>query len=56
MCGGNTKETYLEILCFRQFHKHFVFVEDREGSRNKRLEKYFDVSMVVDVECGGTKE
>ena len=31
MCGGNTKETYLEILYFRQFYKHFVFVEDEEG-------------------------
>ncbi len=53
MCGGNTKETYLEILCFRQFYKHFVF---EEGNRNKRMEKYFEVSAVVDVGCGGTKE
>ena len=36
MCGGNTKETYLEILYFKQFYKHFVFVEDEEGNRNKR--------------------
>ena len=44
MCGGNTKETYLEILYFRQFYKHFVFAEDEEGNRNKRMEKYFEVS------------
>ena len=56
MCGGNTKETYLEILCFRQYYKHFVFVEDEERNRKKRLEKYFEVSAVVDVGCGGTKE
>ena len=56
MCGGNTKERYLEILCFRQFCKHFVFVEDEMGNRNKRMEKYFDVSVVVDVGCGDTKE
>lgn len=56
MCGRNTKETYLEILSFRQFYKHFVFVEDEEGNRNKRLEKYFEVLAVVDVGCGGTKE
>ncbi len=55
MCGGNTKETYLEVLCFKQFYKHFVFVEDEEGNRNKRMEKYFEVSAVVDVGCGGTK-
>ena len=54
MCGGNTKETYLEILYFRQFYRHFVFVEDGEGNRNKRVEKYFEVSVVVDVGCGDT--
>lgn len=53
MCGGNTKETYLEILCFRQYYKHFVFVEDEERNRKKRLEKYFEVSAVVDVGGGG---
>lgn len=56
MCGGNTKETYLEILSFRQFYKHFVFAEDEEGNRNKKMERYFEVSAVVDVGCGGTKE
>ncbi len=56
MCGGNTKETYLEIFYFKQFYKHFVFSEDEEGNRNKRMEKYFEVSAVVDVGCGDTKE
>lgn len=54
MCGGNAKETYLEILYFKQFYRHFVFVEDKEGNRNKR-KKYFEVSAVVDVGCGDTK-
>ena len=54
MCGGNAKETYLEILCFRQYYKHFVFVEDEKGNRNKKVEKYFEVSAVVDVGCGDT--
>lgn len=54
MCGGNTKETYLEVLCFRQFYKHFMFTEDGDGNRNKRIEKYFEVSAVVDVECRDT--
>ncbi len=52
MCGVDTKETYLEILYFRQFYKHFVFVEDEEGNRKKRLEKYLEVSAVVDVGGG----
>ena len=55
-CGRTTKETYLEIFSFRQFYRHFVFAEDDEGNRNKRMEKYFEVSAVVDVGCGGTKE
>ena len=55
MCGGNAKETYLKILCFRQFYKHFVFVEDEEGNRKKRVEKYFEVSAVVNVGGGDTK-
>lgn len=52
MCGGNSKETYLEIFYFKQFYKHFVFAEDEEGNRKKRLEKYFEVSAVVDVGGG----
>ena len=56
MRGVDTKETYLEVLCFRQFYKHFVFVEDEVGNRNKRIEKYFEVSAVVDVGGGDTKE
>lgn len=56
MCRVDTKETYLEILYFRQFYRHFVFVEDGEGNRNKRVEKYFEVSAVVDVGCGDTKD
>ena len=52
MCRVDTKETYLEILYFKQFYRHFVFVEDEAGNRNKRIEKYFEVSAVVDVGCG----
>ncbi len=55
MCGGNTKETYLEILYFKQLYKHFVFTEGEEGNQNKRMDKYFEVSAVVDVGCGSTK-
>ena len=55
MCGGNAKETYLEVFCFRQFYRHFVFTEDEEGNRNKRIGKYFEVSVVVDVGRGDTK-
>ncbi len=33
-----------------------MFTEDGDGNRNKRMEKYFEVSAVVDVGCGDTKE
>ena len=56
MCGGNAKEIYVEILYFRQFYRHFVFTEDGEGNRNKRMEKYFEVSVVADMGCGGSKD
>ena len=56
MCGVDTKERYLEILCFRQFYKHFVFVEDEGGNRSKRIEKYFEVLVVVDVGGAGIKK
>ena len=46
MCGVDTKETYVEILYFKQFYRHFVFVEDEDGNRNKGIEKYFEVSAV----------
>ncbi len=54
MCGMDTKERYLEILYFRQFYRHFLFMEDGEGNRKKRMEKYFEVSAVVYVGCGDT--
>ena len=55
MCGVDTKERYLEVPCFRQIYSHFVIVEDEEGNRKKRWEKYFEISVVVDVGCGDTK-
>ena len=56
MCGVDTKERLVEVLYFKQFYRHFVFEEDEEGNRNKRMEKYFEVSVVVDVGCGDTKK
>lgn len=55
MCGVNTKERLVEVLYFKQFYRHFVFVEDEEGNQNKRVEKYFNVWVVVDIGCGNTK-
>lgn len=57
-CGDycvDTKEKLVEVLYFRQFYRHFVFVENKAGNRNTRLEKYFEVSVVVDVGCEDTR-
>ncbi len=32
-----------------------MFTEDGDGNRNKRMEKYFEVSVVVDVGVWGYK-
>ena len=69
MCGGyvsadascgvhsvDTKANYIEILRFKQFHDHFEFVEDEHNFKKKVLKKYFNVSVVVNLECGDTKK
>lgn len=58
-CGGYSVDTtpyYLEILRFRCFYDHFVFVVEGAKIRNKVLKKYFQVSVVVDLECVDTKD
>ena len=32
-----------------------MFAENEDGNRNKRAEKYFEISVVVDIGCGNTK-
>jgi len=39
MCGVDTKAMYVEVLYFRHFYIHFVFVEDEDGNLNKRMKK-----------------
>jgi len=51
----DTKENYIEILRFKQFHTHFVFIEDEHNFKKKVLKKYFNVSVVVNLECGDTR-
>lgn len=54
--GGNVaKERLIEVLCFKVFYRHFVFVENENGNRKKRIDKYFEVSVVLDMGCGNTK-
>lgn len=53
LCVATTK-SYVEILNFRHFAKHFVFSPEGKNSRDKHLKNYFDVSVVVDIGCGNT--
>ena len=57
-CGDHsvaTKRGIVKILHFRQFYKHFVFVEDSDGGRKKILKNYADVNVCIDMVCGDTK-
>ncbi|OYD06950.1 hypothetical protein CHM34_13510 [Paludifilum halophilum] len=46
----------MEILSFKHFHKHFVFVGEGEKNRNKVLKNHITVSVVIDLGCGNTRE
>ena len=57
-CGDNsvaTKRNLVEILRFRHFSRHVVFDAEGDKYRNKRIEDYITVSVVIDMECGNTK-
>lgn len=57
-CGDDnvaTKKKYVEVLRFQCFAPHMVFDVD-SAFRNKRLEDYVMVLIVIDMECGNTKE
>ncbi len=45
----------VEILCFQYFARHVVFDAEGDKLRNKRIEDYITVSVVIDMECGNTK-
>lgn len=54
MYSLDTKGNYIEILRFKLFYDYFVFIEDEHNFNKKVLKKYFNVSVVVDLECGDT--
>ena len=45
----------MKILYFKQFYKHYVFVEDGKGGKKKLLKNYIDVYVCIDMVCGDTK-
>ena len=58
-CGVHsvtTKGNFVEILRFKLFHDYFAFQEDEHNFKKKVLKKYFNVSVVVNLECGDTRK
>ena len=51
-----TKRNLVEILKFQHFYRHVVFDAEGDKLRNKRIEDYIMVSVVIDIECGNTKD
>ena len=56
MHSVDTKRNYVEILRFKLFHDYFAFEEDEDNFKKKVLKKYFNVSVVVNLECGDTRK
>lgn len=52
----DTKNKYVEVLHFKLFHDYFAFEEGGQGFKKKVLKKYFNVSVVVNLECGDTRK
>ena len=40
----------MKILHFKQFYKHYVFVEDGEGGKKKLLKNHIDVNVCIDMD------
>lgn len=50
-----TTSRYVEILYFKHFYKHIVFTGEGDKIRNKVIKDYINVSVVIDIECGDTR-
>ncbi|RAW50415.1 hypothetical protein C4N25_05285 [Faecalibacterium prausnitzii] len=50
-----SKRNLVEILRFTLFSRHVVFDGEGDKLRNKRIENHITVSVVIDMECGNTK-
>ena len=49
------KGKWIEILRFRHFSRHVVFDAEGDKFRNKRIEDYITVSVVIDMKDGNIK-
>ena len=57
-CGSDSfaaKRNLVEIIRFTLFSRHVVFDGEGDKLRNKRIENHITVSVVIDMECGNTK-
>lgn len=56
MRSVTAKGKSVEILKFKLFHDYFAFEEDDQNNKRKVLKKYFNVSVVVDLVSGDTRQ
>ena len=54
--SGNTTFRFIEILNFKHFARYFTFDPVDNLGRNKRLNDYLNVSVLLKVECGDMSE
>lgn len=54
--SGNTTFRFIEILNFKHFARYFTFDPVDNLGRNKRLNDYLNVSVLLRVECGDMSE
>ena len=57
-CGDycvDTTSRYVEILYFKHYFKHITFSSKGHKIRNKEINNYIEVSVVIDIECGDTR-
>ena len=56
MRSVTTKGKSVAFLRFKHFHDYLAFEEDDQNNKRKVLKKYFNVSVVVDLVSGDTRQ
>ncbi|GAB7231817.1 hypothetical protein TOTSKI_07800 [Facklamia hominis] len=54
MCGVATTNRYVDPLYFKHYFKHITFFSTGDKIRNKEINNYIEVSVMIDIECGDT--
>lgn len=52
----NTSYRFVEVLNFKHFSRHITFDQGDKLGRNKHINSYVTVSVMLRLECGDTSE